>query len=289
MKDVVIRSIKEIGIVDRYNEYVGVRLSGLIGDIIHASTRFDHIMKKYPKHPWLVIHSYPQPRFEERIKSVSEELLYPFFKEGRIAYYFCSGSGKGGASYNTIREVVDGFRFCRIPPDRIFECLYKLKKLPNMDHPNLGINLAVKKDPKKVVIFRYSSWHSHFPERNRPYSEWKQIEEYLLEQGYDVYLLGLDDKMKVTPGVQDFRGYFKLRTLLEFCKDASLCISVATFLYQWTQHICPTAVLSDARDCTALNGPWKLTDKLHVINVNSEDYLSEIFHFINSSTKKVNI
>ena len=287
MKDIVIRPIKEIGIVDRYSEHVGIRLSGLIGDTIHASTRFNYILEKFPDKRWLVIHSYPQPRFEERIKGVAQELLQTFFKDGRIAYYFCSGAGKGGATYTSIKEVTDAFRFCRIAPDRIFECLYKHPKLPKMDYPNLGIDLAVKKNPKKVVIFRYSGWHNHFPERNRPYSEWQKIEEFLLEKGYEVNLLGLDDKMPITPGVKDFRGYFKLRSLLDFCKDSAMCISVATFLYQWTQHICPTAVLSDARDCAALKGPWKLTNKLHVINVNNSNYLSDVFDLIQTFKKEL--
>ena len=280
---VLVRPIKEIGVVDKFKDHICIRLSGLIGDTIHAATRFQYINKQCPDLPWVVIHSYPQPKFQERITAMASELLKPHFESGKIVHYFCSGSGKGGAPYINIPEVVDAVRFCRIPPDHVFDCLYKANKRPDMTWPDLGIDRAVQKDPKKAVIFRYSGWHNHFPQRNRPHSEWKQIEEYLLENGYDVYLVGLDDPMVVSSKVQDLRRTFKLRGLLEFSKDASICISVATFFYQWMQHICPTAVLSDDKDCASLNGPWKLNNNLNVIGVgNGETYLNNVFKFIDS-------
>lgn len=281
MNEIIVRPLKDIGVVNRFKDYVLIHLSGLIGDTIHASTRFNEILEKYPHLPWIVIHSYPVPnRCEDRVKQIASELLSHFFQNGRIAYYFYSSDGVGGSPLIKIRSVVDAIRFCRIPPERIFECLFSQPKTPRMTKPYLNISIDKPKDLRKAVIFRYSSWHNHFLERNRPFFEWNQIEQKLLDTGYQVTLLGLEDPMPITSGVTDFRRKLNLHEILEYTSDAGLCITVATFLYVWTQFICRTLVLSDRRDCSNLNTKWKLNENLRVIDVNSPNYLQSVLTYI---------
>ena len=116
------------------------------------------------------------------------------------------------------------------------------------------------------MIFRYSGYHKHCPKRNRPYEEWKQIEENLLSKGYIVYLLGKDDTMPLTEGVIDLRNTMNVLEVLDFSKDASICISTTTFIYVWQQFVCPTYVFADPCDVNTLNKIWKLNENLRVLD-----------------------
>lgn len=277
MSDLQIYNFDQLYRVDRSRSYIGIHLSGLFGDTIHASTRFQYIKELYPDTPWLVIHSYPRIKtYSTRITECARELLSELFNDGRIAYYFADYHGHGGERWESIREICSAYRFCRIPTNMIFECLYSAPRFTKMTLPDLGISIPQQKTMKKAVIFRRSAWHNHFPQRNRPVNEWLEIEQNLYDKGYTVFLFGLEDKMPTSPFVKDYRGKLGVRDILKLSKDASLCITVATFLYQWTQHICPTFVLSAAADCHALNTDWKLNDNLVVVNVEQQEYLRNL-------------
>lgn len=272
MKDINVYTLHDLNVVKPSNDYVGIHLSGLIGDTIHASCRFKYIKERFPNQPWIIIHSYPNgTHCKTRVTELATNLMAYHFHNDTIAYYFCDSGGSGASPYNRIPAVVNAFKQLGIQQEKIIECVYNHHHI-NMSYPDLGIDILQEKDPKKAVIFRRSTWHSHFPSRNRPENEWLAIEQDLHNKGYDIYLFGLDDEMKTNDFVKDYRGKLSIYDILNMTANASICISVATFLYQWAQHICPTFVLSSHGDCNALNTAWKLNSNLHVINVDDPNY-----------------
>jgi hypothetical protein len=57
----------------------------------------------------------------------------------------------------------------------------------------------------------------------------------------------------------------------------------------WTQFICPSYILTEAGDVHGLSTHWKLTDNLHLINVNNPGFLSELLkQIITEKTYTVN-
>ena len=279
-------SINQLGVIDQKDEYVSLHLTGLFGDIIHASTRFEYILNQYPNYKWIIFHSYPvQHRALGRIKIAYRNLLKPLVDNNILKYYFYSTFGRPGQHGYQIPEIISAVKFSKAYPDRYFDCVITNTKVPNMNSPYLGITIPEQKDSTKAVILRKSTWHGHFPERNRPMLEWYKIEKKLLECGYTVYLLGVDDDYSNPNKLIDFRRKFGIRETLEFTKDASICITPATFLYVWTQFVCPTAVLSDSRDVNNLNTNWKLNNNMCVFDTSLENYMDVLFQFIEDTSE----
>lgn len=279
--------LNQLGIINRKEEYIGIRLTGLFGDTIHASTRFKYILNQYPDHPWIIFHSYPvRNKCFERIKIVYDNMLKHWIDNGRIKYYFYDFAGRPGAHALTIPSIMNALKFSRTYPNQYYDCAVTNARVPGMNKPNLGIDIPKRKDPYKAVILRYSGWHRHFMGRNRPYSEWYKIEQKLLDSGYEVHLVGVDDRHPNRNNLIDHRKKLNVRELLEFSKDASICICPATFLYVWMQFVCPTAVLSDKGDVHNLNTNWKLNENMKVFNVHTNNYMKMLFNFIDSVVQK---
>ena len=255
------------------DNYVILRFNGLYGDVIHGMCKLQYILKLYPNLPWIIIHDYPS---YDRVKDAMD-LFRIWINNGRIKYYFYNPNGCSGR----IRpETINKIRQAGLSDRKLFDC-YVFDKKPNiMTLPSIGIDIPNKRQINKAIIFRYSGYHGHFFGRNRPIEDWVQIERKLLDYGYDVYLLGKDDSMSNPNNLIDLRGKFTVRELLQFSSDSSICISVTTFLYIWTQFICPTLILSESGDVWALNEYWKLNDNLEICNINQNEYISVIFNFI---------
>lgn len=261
------------------NDYIVVRINGLFGDTLHAACKFNYFKKLYPRNNWIIIHEYGQ---FDRV-----EQCLPFFRHlyesGLLKYYFFN---KYFGSSRITRELRQLLNSLKIPNYKICDGYVFQTKPKILTYPDINVQIPEKKDPKKAIIFRRSAWHGHFPERNRPYSEWYKIEKKLLECGYTVYLLGYDDDMNVTDGVVDLRKKMKVHEILEFAKDASICITTTTFLYVWTQFICPTFILSAPGDIPNLRMHWKLTNYMTPLNIARSDYLKSLFNYINIINNK---
>ena len=254
------------------NNYIVLRFNGLYGDMLHGSCKFQYILERHPSTPWIIVHSYADLN---RVKTGADLLSY-WYDVGKLKYYIHDNTpASGRISPRVIRRLRD----IGIPNSRIFDC-YVFQPRPRIiTHPNLGISIPSEKDPKKAVIFRYSGWHTHFPKRNRPIEEWVKIERALLDKGYDVHLLGYDDVMPNPNNLNDLRRKMTVRDVLNFTKDASICITTTTFLYVWTQFVCPTAVLSEKADIKGLKAHWKLHPNMRVFNIEG-NYLPKLEHFI---------
>ena len=265
--------------IDKSLNYVMLRISGLYGDSIHSSSKFREVIKRYPEYHWIIMHTY---HLEDRARDCYEDLFKYWTDNGRLKYWIYHNEG---VCWNDNSKFISYAKRMGIKENRIIDLFVGNPQIKNTTPPHFGIDIPIKKDPNKAVIFRKSSFHNHYPGRNRPYEEWKIIEEKLLSLGYDVYLLGHnEDEMPVTEDVIDLRRKFKIREVLDFTKDASLCITTTTFLYVWTQFVCPTYVLSEEGDFHNLNTNWRLTNDMEVINVSNRGYLNNLLNKI--STKK---
>ena len=269
-----LQDVSELSNIDTTNCIV-IRISGLYGDLLHASTRFQGILQRYPNANWIIIHSYA---IKERVETCLE-LFKTWEIAGRLKYYLYDHYTRSSGMQSAIRSKLNSIG---ISDDKIFDCFVFQRKPSIITPPNIGINIPPEKNPNKAIIFRYSGWHRHFPKRNRPIEEWNQIEQYLLKSGYIVHLLGYDDILPVNNNITDWRKKFTIRECLDFSKDASICITTTTFLYVWMQFICPTMVLCDAGDVQGLNRYWKLNSNMRIANVNMPSYLNQTFTFIDS-------
>lgn len=242
------------------SSYIVLRFRGLFGDILHGMSRIHNIIEKYPDNPKIIIHEYPDKKRALDARCLFESI--PNVKYYVQTKHLSAGFGMGSQLLIPLEKI--GISKTQVFDLDVFKGLKADPKLPY-----IGINIPEQLDEKKAVIFRYSGYHGHCKKRNRPFSEWTQIEKKLLNADYTVYLLGKDDTMPVTKGVIDLRNKFTILELLDFTKDASMCICVTTFLYVWQQFICPTYTLSDPVDVIPLNKIWKLDDRLTVLNVDT--------------------
>lgn len=246
------------------SSYIVLRFRGLFGDILHGLSRIHDIIDNYPDNPKIIIHEYPDKK-----KALDAVCLFESIPN--VKYYIqtkqiSAGFGIGG-------RLIEPLTNLGIPKEHIFDMDAFRGIKSTAKPPYVGIQIPEEKVNTKAVIFRYSGYHRHCWKRNRPFSEWSQIEQMLLDKGYTVYLLGKDDTMPVTDGVVDLRNRFTILELLAFTKDAEICISVTTFIYLWQQFVCDTYILSDPVDVSALTDTWKLNDNLHILDVD-KDYLS---------------
>ncbi len=258
-----------------FNNYIVVRFNGLFGDTLHATCKFKHFKKLYPNNKWIILHEYGE---RERVKQ-----CMPFFQHlyesGLLKYYFFNQYFHSGRIRREIRQTLN--YSIKIPNYKICDGYVFQTKPKEMAPPDINIEIPKDKDPKKAVILRRSAWHGHFPERNRPIHEWMKIEKKLLDCGYTVYLLGYDDPLDNPNNLIDLRKQMSVYDVLKFVKDASICITTTTFLYVWTQFICPTFVLSAHGDIPNLKMHWKLTNYMTIMNVQRKDYLNSLFNYIN--------
>ena len=233
---------------------VGLWIQGLIGDVILASTYFDEILRRHPDKNWILVHSY---RDEARVHVV-RDVLAPYFDSGRIreyVYHFLP-------SCLPMPSEVDRF-FARSGVAEVFEFMFDKLDRARLSSPRLELDLD-KLRRRKAVVMRRSAWNAHFPERNRPYREWRQIEAALLGYGYETFVVGVEDEMPVTEGVIDRRHSMSVRQVLDFTTDASLVVSCTTFLPVFTQFVCPTLVICDRLDYENQITNWRVTSRYHV-------------------------
>ena len=268
-----IRELNEIKDLKLDSNYVVLRFNGLFGDVLHGMCRLYYILQKYPGLPWIILQDYPD---KERVKDASE-LFKIWIDNKQIKYYFYNANGQAGR----IRpETIKILRDAGIDDRKILDCYVFQRKCKHFGLPAVGVNIPNIKEKNKAVIFRYSGYHGHYFNRNRPLEEWIKIEKCLMDFGYNVYLLGKDDNMPNPNNLIDLRNKFTVREVLEFSSNAQICISVTTFLYVWTQFICPTLILSERGDIPALNSYWKLTDNLEICDIDNPNYFQQIFEFI---------
>jgi len=260
-------------------DYIGIKLQGLIGDTIRASTVFDMILEEFPDKKWLVIHAYTEDR--RRINTVMD-LLDEHIKSGRIAYFFLDNRGKPGK----IQPYQENF-FKEAGCEKVYD-LYILSEgflEYKSTKPRVSVDISdVKTISNKAVILRHSGFHGHYPERNRSVEEWDIITQALLDEGYEVHLLGYDDIMPNNLNVVDHRKKFTILETLEFAKDAAISISVACFLPVFMQYLTKSLSLTAAADIHNLLYWWRYKENYIPINVEKENYLERVVEEIKQTS-----
>lgn len=260
---------------DKYKEredIIAFRIHGLIGDCIKATTALSGKLKENPDLKFVLLISYNDAEKRDLVKSLFSNLID---KGIVIDIFFNETPNIGNMSFSQFeffqalgcKEVIDLYFFNS-------EGYKKIKK----GAAYLGFeDKPVQQD--KVALFRFSGFHKHVPLRHIPEEEWLELEQYLLDLGYEVHLYGYDDTMKTTTGVIDHRREFSILGTLDHASDSSLCISTTTFLPLYMHHHTPCLVYIDPSDLNAVSLLWRDSHNYMPINTQSADHLDFVKNF----------
>jgi hypothetical protein len=128
-------------------------------------------------------------------------------------------------------------------------------------------------ETRNVAIFRHSNFHLHYQQRNRPWGEWRIIEEFLLKNEFRVVLFGWDDFMPCSSGIIDYRRKLGIHKTLEILSQCRFLVSTVTFVPLYCQFFVPCFVLSDPSDIDNLVHRWRVLKNYKIYDV-SNDYLT---------------
>lgn len=269
--------LKDIGLSHNlsFPNTVGIRVDGLIGDNIVASTTFKNIIEKEKKQ-LVIFCTYNHEK--TRIKLLADlysELMF----NGTIKCIIHYPRPHGPLTIKE-KKYLKGIGCVKIYDCGPFEREFKnLKK----DLPFLGKNLEkkweTKRSNKTVALFRWSGFHSHYQLRNRPYSEWEKIEGFLISRGFRCILFGIDDVLPNKNGLKDYRGKLTVYGTLKKMSECSLLISTTSFPPHFCQYFIPCLVLSDPGDVKNLKKKWGINNNFIVFDVNKK-YLLQMKKFL---------
>lgn len=249
---------------------VVVRVPGLIGDNILASTRFETILARHEA-PLMILSTYPYaPTRLDLLDDLYRELL----ASGIVAEIVNSPYG------NLLLDPADTKRFLDKGAVAYYDPIYRDFTSLMVAIPKLGPGIRshwqkTRREPKSVALFRRSAFHSHVPERNRPQNEWQEVEDMLSNQDYEMALYGYDDDLANTHNVTDYRGKLSIYGTLKSVAGFERVISVATFLPVFCQFFIPCYVLVASSDVEAVKKLWRMRDNYHILDV-SKDWIGQI-------------
>jgi len=255
---------------DCYAHRVIVRVPGLIGDAILASTRFDSILKEHDA-PFMILSTYPYvPARLELVKDLYREL----FENGTVAEMVNCPSGNPPLDSGSIKHfLAQGAIAYYDPVYRDFDSLPAT--LPKLG-PQIYRHWHETVRPEKTVaLFRRSAFHSHVPERNRPQDEWQEAEKILVDRGYEMALFGYDDDLANIHNLTDYRHALSIYDTIKAAAGFEQLISVTTFLPIFCQFFVPCYVLADPTDIEAVKKLWRVRDNYHILDA-SEDWIAQI-------------
>lgn len=186
---------------------IGIRLHGSVGDTVHASTAFWDLIGAFGDAEYFTAStctvSYRTVKsMLEGVRYISDHLkhltvrgdsprasplLAPEWK-----WFHDHGCELVYDLFPFDPAVYSGEIFARTPltiPRQPFPCLSVRRAIAEV----VPKYFLEEPDRPTVALYRYSGWHPHFPERNLDQSRWDSIVSLLLEKGFRILLLGLDD------------------------------------------------------------------------------------------------
>jgi hypothetical protein len=273
----------------RFAGCVAVHTEGLIGDHILISTTFDRAIRDdkpfliystyysnpYPHRRSIIAQQWRQmlqgdiPRNVKRLALI-EDLLREFIEAGQLKAILYHPRKFGPFDESEIGYLKS------VGCEMMLDCsLYnpQYSQYPKGD-PYIGpVMRAAWEAPRerefKLALFRWSGIHNHYPDRLRPYPEWKKFEVWLLEQGVVPILFGYDDPLPNDHGLLDYRKKLSVyETLLEIAK-CHLIVSVTSFPPVYGQYYVPCIVLADKRDIPNQRNFWRRTGRYHVVPIST--------------------
>ncbi len=251
---------------------VALRIHGLVGDCIKATTIISAYLRENPEQQFVVLVSYNDASKRGIVKDLFSKLVE---KNIIVGLFFNEFPLIGNVSFHQ-------FQFLRsIGCENILDLYFYNSEVYNITDTGpayLGFeNLEI--DSNKIALFRFSGFHQHVPLRHIPEEEWLTLEFHLLHLGYDVHLYGYDDTMSTAPGVIDHRRELSVLETIEHASNAGLCISTTTFLPLYLHHRVPCLVYIDPKDMNAVSLLWRDSHNYMPINTQSLDHLDYVKDF----------
>jgi len=256
---------------------IAVRTDGLLGDNIAASKAFLGIRASEGNLPLVIYSTYNHN--PSRVCLIYD-LFVELFHSKIIAKIIHSGRQHGPVTCAErhflmklgCRRVYD----CG-PFEREFQGLDKTEPMLGHAIRNVWVNRKTPSD--KVALLRWSGFHTHYPDRNRPLKEWQKIEDLLLDLGKQIILFGWDDPLPCSRNVIDLRRKLSPYETLWYMAQCDFLVSTVTFAPLFCQHYIPCLVLSDHRDVPNLKKRWNVSTRYEVFDVSS-DYLGPLCYRI---------
>lgn len=266
--------IASLGDYFKDKNIMGLRVHGLIGDLIKATTVLSELIKENPDRRYIFLVSYNDETKRGLVKEVLTDLIN---SDKVIGVFFNNAKVIGNITYSQysfLRQIG-----CSDISDLYFfdSKDYRLRK---KGLPYLGFAQPLPKDTK-VALFRYSGFHTHVALRHIPEQSWLLLEDYLLKLGLDVHLYGYDDTMStLVKPENDHRKKFSVLETIKHSADSGLCISTTTFLPHYLHAFIPCLVFIDPVDTYALNLLWRQNHNFMTINTQLPDYLEFVKNYV---------
>lgn len=255
-------------------DVIGLRVHGLIGDCIKASTVLSELIKENPFRKYVFLLSYN----DQSKKDLAKDLFTDLIDKGIIVgLYFNEYMTVGNMSYYQ-------YEFLReIGCSRILDLYYyssEAYKYLKKGIAFLGFKQPLPKN-NKIALFRYSGFHKHVPLRHIAEEKWLEIEEHLLKLGLEVCLYGYDDEMKTNVSKEnDYRKRLSVLGTIKHASDAGLCISTTTYLPLYLHHFVPCLTYIDPIDTVPINLQWRSNHNYITINTQLPDYVDWVKQYV---------
>jgi hypothetical protein len=252
---------------------MGLRVHGLIGDCIKATTVLSELIKEDPTRTYVFLISYKDETKGSLIKDIFSDLIAKGLIVGLFLNNYQIVGNMSFLQWSFLRDLG-----CDIALDLYFHSSDEYKRRKT-GIAYLGFEQP-QSSPTKVALFRYSGFHQHVPLRHIPEKEWLEIEDHLLNLGLDVHLYGQDDTMRtlVKPD-NDFRKKLSVLGTIKHSADSGLCISTTTFLPHYLSHFIPCLVFCDPIDIPALCLQWRSNHNFMPIDTTKVDHVSYVKEF----------
>ncbi len=241
-----------------------IRTDGLLGDSIVASSAFEWITSQRPGQSAVIYSTYG--RDPTRLALLAD-LFQELFEDRWIRAIVHKGRAHGPVSRN------EEIQLRALGCEQCYDCGPFEQSFAKMSRgaPYLGARLRQAWDDRagstrRVALFRCSRFHDHYPLRNRPWDEWKWIEEQVIELGLKPCIFGWDDYMPTLKESHDYRRRLSVYQTLQEMANCRFLISTVTFAPLFCQHYCACLVISDPRDIENLRLRWKVRSEYKIFD-----------------------
>ncbi len=265
---------------------MALRIHGLFGDCIKATTALSELIKEDPTRKYVILISYNNVENGKLVKDLFSDLI----SAGIIVALFLNEYPVvGNMQFNQFSFLLD--LGCTRVEDMYYFHSSGYKRKTGIAY--LGFPNPLPRTDK-VALFRFSGFHQHVPKRHIPEYEWLDIEKHLIGIGLDVHLYGYEDPMDTLVRPEnDHRKKLSVLGTIKHASDAGLAITTTTYLPIYLHHFIPCLVFADPIDIHLINTMWRSNHNYQCMDTDRADHVSYVknyasmWHLSNINAKQV--